>query len=123
MHSGPSGQALARQSAVARRWEGSAPSPLRCLPCCAVTALHSACAGPFGAFYDFWIERERVARAVGGTLWGIDVRPMYADMDRIVSGAPDDAVLLDAPCGGGVAFRWLRPAQRVRYIAVDLDED
>jgi ubiquinone/menaquinone biosynthesis C-methylase UbiE len=90
---------------------------------CGMAAVQNACAGPFGAFYDFWIERERVARAVGATLWGMDVRPMYADMERVVSGAPDGAVLLDVPCGGGVAFRWLRPAQQVRYIAIDLDED
>jgi SAM-dependent methyltransferase len=85
--------------------------------------VDNACAGPFGAFYDFWIERERVARLVGGTLWGIDVRPMYADMQRLVGDAADGAVLLDVPCGGGVAFRHLRADQEVRYIAVDLDDD
>jgi ubiquinone/menaquinone biosynthesis C-methylase UbiE len=88
-----------------------------------MTAVQNACAGPFGAFYDFWIERQRVARAVGATLWGIDVRPMYADMERVVGGAPEGSVLLDVPCGGGVAFRWLRPSQQVRYVAIDLDED
>lgn len=82
----------------------------------------NACAGPFGAFYDFWIERRRVARLVGATLWGIDVRPMFADMDRVIGGACDGSVLLDVPCGGGVAFRCLRPAQQIRYLAVDLDE-
>jgi len=85
--------------------------------------VENACAGPFGAFYDFWIERERFARVVGGTLWGIDVRPMYADMQRVIGGAPDESVLLDVPCGGGVGFRWLRAGQQVRYVAADLDED
>jgi hypothetical protein len=27
--------------------------------------VENACAGPFGAIYDLWIERERVARVVG----------------------------------------------------------
>ena len=87
-----------------------------------VGTVKNACAGPFGAFYDFWIERERVARIVGSGLWGIDVRPMYADMQDLIGSAPDGAVLLDVPCGGGVAFRHLRVDQDVRYIAVDLDE-
>ena len=29
-------------------------------------------------------------------------------------------MILDVPCGGGVAFRGLRPGQRVRYVAADL---
>ena len=29
-------------------------------------------------------------------------------------------MILDVPCGGGVAFRGLRPGQRVRYVAGDL---
>lgn len=33
---------------------------------------------------------------------------------------PDGAAILDAPCGGGLAFHALRPHQRVRYVAADL---
>jgi ubiquinone/menaquinone biosynthesis C-methylase UbiE len=34
----------------------------------------------------------------------------------------DGATILDVPCGGGVAFRALRPDQDVRYVAADLSE-
>lgn len=79
------------------------------------------CAGPFGAVYDFYVERERLSQAVGALAWGIDVRPMYRSMDAL-AGLADGARVLDAPCGGGVALRGLRPGQDVRYIGVDLDE-
>jgi SAM-dependent methyltransferase len=78
------------------------------------------CAGPFGAFYDFYIERPWLAQAIGRTAWGIDVAPLYASMTAIAE-LPDGATVLDAPCGGGVALRALRPGQRVRWIAVDIE--
>jgi ubiquinone/menaquinone biosynthesis C-methylase UbiE len=79
----------------------------------------NVCAGPFGAFYDFYIERPRLMRLIGRTLWGIDASILYASMEPI-SRAPAGATIADAPCGGGVAFRALRPEQAVRYLAVDL---
>jgi hypothetical protein len=30
------------------------------------------CAGPFGAFYDFYIERPWLMRLIGRAIWGID---------------------------------------------------
>lgn len=81
----------------------------------------NVCAGPFGAVYDFYIERETVSRIVGRLLWGIDVRPMYRSMNAIAK-QTDGATILDVPCGGGVALRGLRPGQQARYIAVDLSE-
>jgi SAM-dependent methyltransferase len=80
----------------------------------------NVCAGPFGTFYDFYIERPRLAQVVGRTLWGIDIAPLYASMAAIAE-LPDGATVLDAPSGGGVALRALRPGQRVRWIAVDVD--
>jgi ubiquinone/menaquinone biosynthesis C-methylase UbiE len=80
------------------------------------------CGGTFGAIYDFYIEREWLARLVGRTIWGIDISPMYASMSAIGRLA-DGATILDIPCGGGVALRGLRVDQRVRYIAVDLSDD
>jgi ubiquinone/menaquinone biosynthesis C-methylase UbiE len=85
--------------------------------------VENACAGPFGAIYDLWIERERVARVVGWLIWGIDTRPMFAAIRRSIAAVPDGSTILDVPCGGGVAFRALRPTQRVRYVAVDLDDE
>lgn len=80
----------------------------------------NVCAGPFGAFYDFYIERAWLAQAIGRTVWGIDLQPLYASMAAIAE-LPDGATVIDAPCGGGVALRALRPGQRVRWVAVDID--
>jgi ubiquinone/menaquinone biosynthesis C-methylase UbiE len=78
------------------------------------------CAGPLGAFYASYIERPRLARAIGRALWGIDVTVLYAAM-KPIEAAGSGAVIADVPCGGGVAFRALRPEQDVRYLAGDLD--
>jgi ubiquinone/menaquinone biosynthesis C-methylase UbiE len=88
-----------------------------------VTAVKNACAGPFGAVYDSWIERERVARVVGRLIWGIDTRPMFASMRDALASVSGRGTIIDVPCGGGVAFRAIRPEQRFRYLAVDLDEE
>jgi len=79
----------------------------------------NVCAGPFGAFYDFYIERPRLMQAVGRTIWGIDAGVLYASMKPIEE-ASAGAVIADVPCGGGVAFRALAPGQDVRYLAADL---
>lgn len=78
------------------------------------------CAGPFGSFYDFYIERPWLMRLIGRALWGIDAGVLYSAMGPIAAAAPG-ATIIDVPCGGGVAFRALDPAQDVRYIAADLD--
>src|SRR5919109_2739624 len=75
--------------------------------------------GPFGRIYGFYIERERLSRLIAATVWGGDVRPFYASM-RAIADVPEGGVIVDAPCGAGVAFRGLHPRQRVRYLALDL---
>lgn len=82
----------------------------------------NACAGPFGTFYDFYIERPWLVRMIGRTVWGIDASSLYASMDRI-SQATRGATIIDVPCGGGVAFRALSPDQDVRYVAADLSPE
>jgi SAM-dependent methyltransferase len=76
------------------------------------------CAGPFGMVYDVYIERPWLMRAIGRIVWGIDASVLYTSIAPI--GEARDVTILDMPCGGGVAFRALRPGQRVRYIAGDL---
>jgi ubiquinone/menaquinone biosynthesis C-methylase UbiE len=71
------------------------------------------------AVYDFIVERERLARLLGRLAWGGDVRRLYASM-RTIGEMADGSSILDVPCGGGVAFRALRPEQRVRYVAADI---
>jgi SAM-dependent methyltransferase len=78
------------------------------------------CAGPFGAVYDFYIERPHLARAVLGAMWGVDPRPFYRSLNA-VGELPDGATILDVPCGGGVALRGVRPNQHLRWIGVDLE--
>jgi ubiquinone/menaquinone biosynthesis C-methylase UbiE len=78
------------------------------------------CAGPFGALYDFYIERPWLAQAIGRSAWGVDLAPLYASM-AVIAELPDGATVLDVPSGGGVALRALRPGQRVRWIAVDVE--
>jgi ubiquinone/menaquinone biosynthesis C-methylase UbiE len=83
-----------------------------------VNRTPNICAGPFGGLYDFYIEREWLMRLVGRAIWGIDASVLYASMDpigRVQSGG----TIIDAPCGGGVAFRALR---EVRYLAGDISE-
>jgi len=69
--------------------------------------------------YDSVVERERVAGVLGRLIWGTDASAFYRDIARLGE-APDGTMILDVPCGGGVAFRGLRPGQRVRYVAADL---
>lgn len=75
--------------------------------------------GLFGRLYDEYIKRPWWARLVAGALWGADPRPMYAAM-RAIGEVPRGGTILDAPCGGGLAFRELRPEHDVRYVALDI---
>ena len=63
--------------------------------------------------YDFVVERERLARPLGRLMWGTDLDRFY-DALRVIGEMPDAAAILDLPCGGGVAFRALRPEQDYR---------
>jgi ubiquinone/menaquinone biosynthesis C-methylase UbiE len=80
------------------------------------------CAGPFGAVYDFYIERPWLTQAIGRLVWGVDSSVLYESMQPIRRAAPG-ATIIDVPCGGGVAFRALRPGQDVRYVAADLSPE
>lgn len=77
--------------------------------------------GLAGRLYDAYIKSPRAAGVIGRALWGLDATAMYAVMD-VVGEVPDGSTVLDAPCGGGLAFRALRPEQRVDYLALDLAE-
>ena len=88
----------------------------------AAEPVPNSCAGPFGAFYDFYIERPRLVSVIGRAVWGIDASILYESMAPI-STAADGATIADVPCGGGVALRALRPGQAVRYLAMDLSPE
>jgi SAM-dependent methyltransferase len=80
----------------------------------------NVCAGPFGAVYDYYIERPRLARLILGLMWGVDPRPFYRSIEA-VGEMPEGATILDVPCGGGIALRGLRPGQRASWIGVDVE--
>jgi ubiquinone/menaquinone biosynthesis C-methylase UbiE len=80
----------------------------------------NVCAGPFGAIYDFYIERPLLARLILGAMWGVDPRPFYRSLHAVAE-LPDGATVLDVPCGGGVALRGLHPGQAVHWVGVDIE--
>ncbi len=74
---------------------------------------------PWGAVYDFLVEREGLARVTGRLALDTDTRLLYRCIDA-VGDLPDGSQVLDIPCGGGVALRGVRPEQRLHYIAADI---
>jgi len=77
---------------------------------------------PWAAVYDFFVERELLSRTLGRLVFGTDTGRLYEGAGAIGS-LPHGSSILDIPCGGGVAFRGLRPGQRVRYVAADIAPD
>lgn len=71
------------------------------------------------AIYDAGVKHERVAQVAARALWGADMHRMFADVARLAD-TPAGSSVLDIPCGGGFAFRGLRPGQAVRYVAADI---
>jgi ubiquinone/menaquinone biosynthesis C-methylase UbiE len=71
------------------------------------------------AMYDVGVKHDGVARVGAWAMWGADMRRMFADVARLAD-APAGASVLDIPCGGGFAFRGLRPGQAVHYVAADI---
>jgi ubiquinone/menaquinone biosynthesis C-methylase UbiE len=56
---------------------------------------------------------------LGRLAWGTDTSHLYERI-ALIGEMPDGSAVLDVPCGGGLAFRGLRPGQDVRYVAADL---
>jgi SAM-dependent methyltransferase len=75
--------------------------------------------GPFGTIYSFYMEREWLARPLARFLWGSDIRPYYASFEALAN-APEGGLVVDAPCGSGIALRGLPPDKDVRYLAIDI---
>jgi ubiquinone/menaquinone biosynthesis C-methylase UbiE len=74
---------------------------------------------PWASVYDFFVERESLARVVGQLAFGTDTRLLYRAIDAVGS-LPDGSAVLDIPTGGGVALRGVRPGQKIRYVAADI---
>jgi SAM-dependent methyltransferase len=69
--------------------------------------------------YNSVVEHEHIAGVLGRLIWGTDTSAFYRDIARL-SELPADTRMLDIPCGGGVAFRGLRPEREPHYVAADL---
>ena len=71
------------------------------------------------AMYETGVKHDGVATVGAWAMWGADMRRMFADVERL-SDTPAGTSILDIPCGGGFAFRGLRPGQDVHYVAADI---
>jgi ubiquinone/menaquinone biosynthesis C-methylase UbiE len=71
------------------------------------------------AMYQAGVKHDSVATVGAWAMWGADMRRMFADVERLAD-TPAGASILDIPCGGGFAFRGLRPGQAVQYVAADI---
>jgi ubiquinone/menaquinone biosynthesis C-methylase UbiE len=70
--------------------------------------------------YDWAVEHEQIAGVFGRLMWDTDTSRFYRDIARL-SDLSAGSRVLDIPCGGGVAFRGLRPEQALEYVAADLN--
>jgi len=74
---------------------------------------------PWATVYDWSVEHP----LVGGLGWrvavGSDLSRLY-DAAAEIGTLPAGSVVLDVPCGGGVALRGLRPGQGLTYLAADI---
>lgn len=77
---------------------------------------------PWSAVYDFFVERESLARVAGRVAFGTDTGLLYEAIDAIGE-LPSGSAVLDIPTGGGVALRGIRPGQGIRYVAADISPD
>jgi SAM-dependent methyltransferase len=77
---------------------------------------------PWASVYDFFVERETLARVAGRLAFGTDTGLLYDAIDA-VGELPEGSAVLDVPVGGGVALRGLRPGQGIRYVAADISPD
>ena len=74
--------------------------------------------GALGGFYSWYIHRPGAGRWVGRIVWGSDFGAMYGSLRRLAT-VPADSVVLDVPCGAGLALHFLDPSRSGRYVGVD----
>src|SRR5690349_16820876 len=63
-------------------------------------------------------QRLMRARPRARLVWGASLNPFYRAIDAL-GRLPDGTRVLDLPCGGGAAFRGVRPWQKLDYVAAD----
>jgi ubiquinone/menaquinone biosynthesis C-methylase UbiE len=73
----------------------------------------------WASVYEWSVEHPRLGRLGWRLMVGSDLSLLYdavAEVGTLRAGA----VVVDVPCGGGVALRGLRPGQGVTYVAADI---
>ena len=83
-------------------------------------AQHWTTGGRSSRMYDRTVKNKRVFGLMCRVLWGADVGMLYRDIAKLADAG--DAVVLDLPAGGGLAFRGLTPGFTGRYVAADISE-
>jgi len=76
---------------------------------------------PWATVYDFLVESRRIGHPLARIGAGTDFGLLWKAAD-VIGELPDGGVVLDVPCGGGVALRGMRPGQDLRYVAVDISD-
>ena len=77
---------------------------------------------PWSFVYDFFVERESLARVAGRFAFGTDTTLLYEAIAALGE-LPAGSSVLDIPTGGGVALRGIGPGQGLRYVAADISND
>jgi ubiquinone/menaquinone biosynthesis C-methylase UbiE len=75
----------------------------------------------WASVYDWSVENPALGRFAWRLVVGSDLSLLYDAVAEIGS-LPSGAVVLDVPCGGGVALRGLRRGQGVTYLAADISQ-
>jgi len=83
-------------------------------------AQHWTTGGRSTRMYDRTVKNKRLFGLMCRLLWSADVRVLYRDIAKLATAG--DAVVLDLPAGGGLAFRGLTPEFTGRYVAADVSE-
>ncbi len=76
-------------------------------------------ATPFGAAYDFGVNRPALARVAARIEYGADVARMYEWMAEVLD-CPPGRVVLDVPAGGGTLFSRGAPKLDGLLVGIDL---
>src|SRR4051812_21624222 len=89
-----SGWRRSERARCSRAWRDMPPAPGgRERP----SPARNPCAGRLGAAYDYYIERERLARVIGHVVWGIDTSKLYASIRAVVGARDHGETILDVP--------------------------
>jgi ubiquinone/menaquinone biosynthesis C-methylase UbiE len=74
---------------------------------------------PWSFFYPYAVGHSWIGVPGAYATLATDLRLLYRATDSL-GALPKGSLVLDVPCGGGVALRGVRPGQGLHYIAADI---